>query len=301
MGNQRVRSLTFARGLETTSPGRSEDPFAWEVFQNCRTTRGSGRRRDGMVGIHAFVPGLTSIDFNGATDSVIMPGVGTGVGSLDLPLVWTMETLFQVGTLATQQSILSDYGASQGPIRLYVTTGGVLTCEIKDSANTVTTLTVAGISANQVVGVQLIRNGASLSLFAAGTTDTDTMSATNALKDVAWNAGTKNSTEYLTGRIEYVRFFRGVKSHKLDLYCRLLNPRAIDVIGNWNFVADANAHIVDDSVNQRHLVGTGTLAAGASIAVTPGAVWALAQATGTAGTRICYARVAGKLIPFTLA
>lgn len=301
MGNQRVRTLTFARGLETTSSGRSDDPFAWEEFLNFRSTRGSARRRDGMVRIASFSNASTAIDFNGATDSVVMPNFGNGAGEIDLPLTWTMETLFQAGTLASQQTLFGDLTGSQGPIRLYVTTAGVLTWVVYDSSNTGTTLTIPGITANQVVGVQMIRDGADLSIFAAGLTDTDTMSATNALKDAGWNAGTQNSTNYLTGRIDFFRIFSGVKAHKMDLYCRLLNPRARDVIANWDFVADANGYVVDSSVNQRHLATTGSVAAGASISVRHTPIWGLAQTTNTSGARDGYARAAGYIYPFTLA
>jgi hypothetical protein len=295
MATAKPRAFDFRGGLNTTRLDQTGDFPVYREFQNIRTDRGAAERRGGKVRL-SYTAGLgTCADFDGTDDYVTFPP-----SSVTYPLgtAWTIETLFQVDDLSAQRHLLGRIGVGNACVNVYVTTAGVLTVVLVDSAAATTTLTVAGLTVATTYGVQIKRDGANVTLWCNGTTDTDTMSATNALSSNQFLAGQTNSGGWWDGPVEYVRMFSYARPTTADIYCRLLNPRAPGVLADWVFELDGNNWILDRGPRGLHATREGSLAtAHATLARNHAPILGLGQARGFDGASRVYMVAGNRVFP----
>ncbi len=290
------RAGDFARGLETTRDVRSSDPLAFRVFDNARTNGGHAKRRKGRALVYRFAAAADLMDFDGSNDKVAL-----STDSRLFPFAttrWTLEWLIYTDTIAATGFPLGRTGASATGVTLSHNSAGAIVCVVTDSAANATTLTIAGVSAAVKHPVQLVRDGASLTLRIPGyTSATGTMSATNTLATGACSAGEDNNGSFYNGAVDFFRGFRVVKADQADGWARLPDPRAPSVAFDYVFVADANGYILDRGPLSLHASQTGSPTTRAVLAVNPMPVLGIGMTVDNDASRQGYVRAGAQLFP----
>jgi hypothetical protein len=297
MATIKPRQFQFYSGLNTSRLEDAPEFPSYREFANARVDRGAAKRRDGMVRLLRYTDHTTILSFDN-TDDTVTPPDDNRIQTLGLQ--WTLEVLFRTSSIAADRVIIGGTGASDPFVIITHKTTGVVEVVVTDSAGTATTLSVASIAIDTVVSLQLKRVGAALTLNVNGTTDTDTMSATLDMSTQPWAIGADNGAGFYAGKIEFVRLFRVAKSHRIDAYCRLLNPRASSVIADWVLVEDGNGRIVDRGPFNLHALTAGTPATnGTSISVNHQPILAIGANRNNNTERRAYINVAGRFHPVT--
>lgn len=220
------RPYYIPKGLSTTGySGGAPDEF--DVFQNADTDHGGFEARGGMVRLAKIADVRGILDFDGTDDAVTLLANPLFSGT-----AWTLEILFVVDDISSDRYIIGGATATVG-IKIRQTTTSTVVIDIRDSAGTTTTLTHTGVAASTLCGLQLTRNGATLTSWLNGNTQTGTMSATNELATNSTRIGVHNSANWLDGAVDYVRGWSVVRATKQDIYRRLQNPRNRNVLFDY--------------------------------------------------------------------
>jgi len=297
MATYKPRQFGFLTGLNTSRLEDAPEFPSYREMANVRLDRGAAVRRDGMVRIARFTDATTIIDFDNTND-VVTPRSDSRIETLGTK--WTLEALFRTDSLAADRVLIGGATANDPFVIITHKTTGTVEVVVTDSAATATTLTVAGINVNTVAALQLKRDGATLTLNVNGTTDTDTMSATNDTSNRPWVVGADNGAGWYGGKVEFVRLFRVAKSHRLDAYARLINPRAPSVIADWVFTDGGNSIVVDRGPYGLHATVTGSpVFNGTPISVNHAPVLAIGANRNNSADRRAYMNVAGVFYPVT--
>lgn len=253
----RARHFTFTKGLSTTSAGAMPDEFS--TFQNVETDLGQLDVRKGRVRIGTLTNSTQILDADGADDKVA--GIG---GATFIPLTtsatprWTIETLFKTDSIAADSFIVGRTSATATGITIKHTTTSTVVVTVTDSAAAAVTLTFTGIGAGVLCGLQVKRDGATLTGWLNGTTVTGTMSATLDVASGNFTFFADNGASFYNGGIDYFRLWTVARSTRRDIYHRLLNPRHKDVRFDWVFVTDSVGDIQDRGRFGAHLVTAGS-------------------------------------------
>lgn len=292
------RSGDFARGLETTKDVRSSDPLAFEVFAEARVRNGHAKRRKGYRRVYRFAAPSVLMDFDGTDDCVTL---GHDPRPLPFGTRFTAEWLVYTDTFASRGVITGGTGASCGIVLSHETTGAIK-CVVTDSAAATTTLSIAGVSAGAAHPIQLVRDGASLTLRIHGyTSATGTMSATNKVLYAAMAMGKDNGAAFYNGAIDFFRARQIVQTSQTDGWCRLPDPRAPSVLFDFVMEPDANGVVMDRGPYAIHGATSGSPATNrAPIAVNPVPVLAIGMTTGNDASRQAYCRAGPYLYPVNL-
>ncbi len=297
MGTIKPRQFGFLTGLNTSRLEDAPEFPSYREMANVRLDRGAAVRRKGMVRIAQFTDATTIIDFDNTNDVVTPP---SDLRIATLGTRWTLEALFRTDTLAADRVLIGGATANDPFVILTHKTTGVVEAVVTDSAGTATTLTVAGISVNTVAALQLKRSGATLTLNVNGTTDTDTMSATNDMSNKTWVVGADNGAGFYGGKVEFVRLFRVARATRADAFCRLINPRAPSVIADWVMTDGGNNRVVDRGPYGLHAAVTGSPTfAGSAISRNHMPVLAIGANRNNNVDRRAYLNVAGQFYPVT--
>ncbi len=290
------RAGDFSRLLETTRDLRSSDPLHFRVADNVRARNGHAKRRKGRALVYRFAAAADLMDFDGTNDKVAL-----STDSRVFPLTltrFTLEWLISTDTTASTTFILGRVGASGTGVTLSHNSAGAIVCVVTDNAAAGVTLTIAGVSAAATHPVQLVRDGASLTLRIPGyTSATGTMSATLPLATGACSAGEDNGASFYNGAVDFFRGFRTVKTDQADGWCRLPDPRAPSVLFDYVFVPDANGFILDRGPYALHASQTGSPTTRAVLAVNPMPILGIGMTTDNDASRQGYVRVGPTLYP----
>lgn len=249
----RARFFTFTKGLSTTTNGKLPDEFS--TFQNVETDLGQLDVRKGRVRIGTITNSTQILDADGSDDTVPMGNI---------PLVpvsttkWTFEILWTNDSVAASKYVIGRNGSSACGLKIQHTSTSTVVATITDTAANATTLTWTGIDADVTCGLQITRDGATLTGWLNGTVVTGSMSATNDTAAGTWNAFSDNGANFLNGGIDYIRIWNIVRTTRRDIYHRLLNPRHKNVRYDWVFVTDSIGDIQDRGRFGAHLVASGS-------------------------------------------
>lgn len=296
MGEQISRMLSFGQGANTSETGISSMPL-WRSFDEADVSGGGNRRRNGKVKIYQFPVTSRVVDFDGSNDAVTL----TSFAPEALPTRWTMEMLFVVDDIASTRQILGGTGTGAG-IRVLQNTSGTIQVIIRDSAASTTTLTFSAVSVGTVCALMVTRNGAEVTGYLNGSTQTGTMSATNVLATHTLVIGANNAAGYLDGGVDFLRFLNTVETSQKHGWIRLPDPRADNVIADWIVTLDANNYILDRGVNEYHGLATGSPASTrVPVCLNPDPVLAIGSNLNKSGARQVYAVVGDGVYPLTLA
>ncbi len=242
------------RGLWTTPHART-NPDEFSTFQDVETDRGGFEARAGMVRLNKIADAVGILDADGSNDNVTFPDHAMLV---PLGTVWTSEILFQTDTLGGY--VLGRNSATACGIKIQHTSAssGSVIVTITDSAAATTTLTWTGIGTGVVCALQVVRNGASLTGWLNGTTQTGTMSATNALAAGGYKAFNDNAGNFMDGGIDNWRLWSIARSTQQDMYRRLLNPRNRHVMFAWVFNQGSQSDVIDQGIYNAHATSSGS-------------------------------------------
>lgn len=249
----RARFFTFTKGLSTTTNGKLPDEFS--TFQNVETDLGQLDVRKGRVRIGTITNSTQILDADGSDDTVPMGNI---------PLVpvsttkWTFEILWTNDSVAASKYVIGRNGSSACGLKIQHTSTSTVVATITDTAANATTLTWTGIDADVTCGLQITRDGATLTGWLNGTVVTGSMSATNDTAAGTWNAFSDNGANFLNGGIDYIRIWNIVRTTRRDIYSRLLNSRHKNVLYDWVFTTDSIGDIIDRGSRGVHCVPTGT-------------------------------------------
>jgi len=166
----------------------------------------------------------------------------------------------------------------------------------------VATLTWTSIAAGTLCGLQITRDGATITGWLNGTTKTGSIGAATSLSNGLYTAGADNSGSYFDGRIDYLRAWRSVRTSRKDIFYRLLNPRSKDVLFNYVFSQGEADDVLDYGVLGAHATVAGSPAwDGAPLAINPAPIQALSYNVRKDGTREVVAVAYGRVHTATVA
>jgi len=232
-------------------------PDEFSTFQNVETDLGMLDVRKGRVRVGTITNTTQILDADGSDDTVVM-------GGATIPFVpvgttkWTFEMLFRNDSVASSKYVIGRQSATACGLKIQHTSISTVVATITDSAANASTLTWTGIGADTTCGLQITRDGATLTGWLNGTTQTTTMNATNDTASGTWAAFADNGANFLNGGIDYIRLWNVVRSTRRDIYMRLLNPRHKNVLYDWVFVTDSIGDVIDRGSRGAHSTTAGT-------------------------------------------
>lgn len=229
-------------------------PDEFSTFQNVETDLGMLDVRKGRVRIGTITNSTQILDADGSDDTVTFPVVMIPASVTK----WTVEILWVNDSVAASKYVIGRATATATAIKIQHTSSSTVVVTVTDSAATATTLTFTGIGAAVTCGLQLTRDGATLTGWLNGTTVTGTMSATNSTATGTFAAFADNGGDFLNGGIDYLRVWDIVRTTKRDIYSRSLNPYHKNVLYDWVFVTDSLGDIVDRGRRGAHAASIGT-------------------------------------------
>jgi len=288
----RVPNYSWARGLQNPSQQRPDD---FTTFQDIEHDGGGGIEiRHGSQRLGRITNALGILDADGTNDRVDFP---SHAALVPLGTVFTLEILFQTDDISANAVVLGPQGASACGVKITHTSTSTVTALFTDSAAATTTLTWTGIAAATVCGLQLVRDGASLTGYLNGTTQTGTMSATNSLASGAYSAFTNNGADWMNGGIDKLTIWKIARTTHQDLYRRLLNPRNRNVLFDWVFNQGSQSDVIDRGIYNAHATTSGSPTwARANLACNPAPIAGMAYSVRRDGTRELVAATHGKYI-----
>lgn len=251
----RARFFTFTKGLSTTTNGKLPDEFS--TFQNVETDLGQLDVRKGRVRIGTITNSTQILDADGNDDVVPMGG-----GAIPLVPVgttkWTLETLFIDDTAASTTYVLGRGSSSDTAVKIAHNADSEVVVTVTDTSANASTLTFTSMAQSTKIGLQLVRDGATLTGWCNGQTQTTTMHATRDTAAGIFETFADNGANFLNGGIDYLRVWNVARTTRRDIYSRLLNSRHKNVLYDWVFVTDSIGDIIDRGSRGAHSVPTGT-------------------------------------------
>jgi hypothetical protein len=249
-----------------------------------------------MVRLHRFAASSILMDFDGTDDDADFPNGTTFYNGLGTVL--TIETLFQTDDISADRYVVGRTAASPTAIKILHNTSSEVVVTVTDASANVATLTWTGIAAGTLCALQIVRSGATITGYLNGTVQTGTIGAATALATGIGTWGSDNNGSFFDGRIDFYRAFRYAKTHRLDAWARLVNPRAAGVVVDYVFEMDSNSYILDRGSLGLHRSANGTPATNvAPLAVNPVPVLGIASNLDTNSAQKAYIRAAGALYP----
>ncbi len=258
-----IQRDNFSRGLQTKSREDGKALPDHEEFRNVRTGKGGAYRRGGRAAVHQGLSDDAKAFTFGGTDHA-SEEVDTRVWGLGR--IWTIEAACTPSSVSGSPCLV--YAGHTTPSVVIDVSGGFWRARIWDSAATLTTLTSTTAAAASAVTLQVVRDGAAVSLLVDNVEeDTDTMSATLNLRTPVGDLRVMRgaSTDYLAGDFDYVRVFDVARTDHADRLIRYPNPRARSVRANYMCRSDKTTRILDLSRFENHLTITGTIASATSM------------------------------------
>lgn len=291
--------IAYRKELQTTLQGRSGTPEDFVTWQDVETDRGGAEARKGMVRLTRIANSASIMDFDGTNNTATL---ASGHAKLyPLGTVFTLETLFETDTLSADRFILGRATASACGITIKQTTTETVVLVITDSAAATTTLTWTSVPATTRCALQLTRDGAAVTGWLNGTTQTGTMSATNSLASAAMAVGSDNAGSYHDGGVDFLRIWDIARTDRRDIQKRLVNPRNPHVLFNWVFTQGTNDDIVDSGLYGAHAVTSGSPAFNRSgLASNPATIQALSFNVRKSGAREVVAAAFGSIYTATV-
>lgn len=292
--------VALGSGLNTSRIEQTSESAVLRVFKNVRSDQGGVVRRPGMVRIGRITPPSQCGDFDGTNDILQFNG-DTRIWPLGTR--WTVEALCRPDALTGTHTILGGDAANAGlRIQMDTTGGGRVLVTVRDSAGTDVTLTVSGITTAVVYAIQVVRDGASLTLRVNGTEDTDTMHATNVLGAQVSTAitgvtiGATAGASFFDGAIDFVRGFSTAKTHQRDGWRRLLDPYADDVLFDI-CTGTTSSRARDRSRYGNHASSSNLPTNTTALCVNPSPIQSIAQRTKANGARELVVVAGGGVYP----
>lgn len=295
--------IALSTGLNTTRVEQTSEAPVLRVARNVRFDRGAALRRPGMVRLAQVTSEMKGGNFDGSNDTL---SFHADPRIWPLGTRWTVETLARAETISGTHTIFGGAGVNPGlRIQMDTTSSNRVVVSVRDSAGTTTTLAVGSLSTGVVYAIQVVRDGASLTLRVNGTETTGTMSATNALDTQEGGVsillggviGGTSGGSLFDGDIDFVRVFSTAKTHQRDGYRRLLNPRADDVLVDIVTGPDANGCARDRSRYGNHAKSSNPPTAATSIALNPAPIQGIAQRLKANGSRELVVVAGGAYFP----
>ena len=250
------RLFNGKQGVNTTQLDDVSQFPIYADLSGMRVDRGPFQRRLGKTRLTQFSQIANIISFDGTNDKVSVP---TDSRVVPFGTRFTLEALFQTGTIASVQTIIGKSAAgATGVVVTHETNGTIKTLVTDSSAGTTTITTAAVYAISTDIRYQLKRDGAALTVTVNGTETTGTMSATLSLASGAFAFGADNTSNYLTGRIDFVRLLRTCATSQRWGYLRLPDPRASFVLFDFVVSGDANGTCFDRGPYEMHAAVTGS-------------------------------------------
>lgn len=262
-------------GLNTRAGGTGLPLLDCADLQDMRVVGEDIVQRLGIVRIAQAAGLAQAIDLDGSSEyaSAEVDARVWGLG-----LYWTLEIAVAAGAAGDDDSPLR-VGTSTDAILVDIQSGK-WRVQVTDSAATTTTLTsTSDVSTSDTDTLQVVRNGAFLTLRVNGTAeDSDTMSAANDVRTPVGEIriGRGASSGLLQGAIDYVRLFDYAKTHHRDRLVRTPDPRAPYVLADYDGRI-ADGMIYDRSRYENHLVTTGSPSSVTSLCVNPAPIRAISM------------------------
>lgn len=254
MARARPKVFDFSRGLQTKALDDGQPLPEFREFNDVRVDRGVAKVRPGMARLLDMTSLNGALDFEATSTQYAQAEVDPRVWTLGTK--WTLEVLYNLETITsgtflyvgtTTPSLILDLNSSKLRLRVY------------DSGATLTTVSTAANVSAGVQSVQIVRDGASLTIRTDNAVeDTGSMSATNALRapvgDIHLGADATPGT-YLDGVVDYIRLFDLARDNHNDRLIRFADPRADYVLADYDMNITANAIVKDRSRYENSLLG----------------------------------------------
>lgn len=248
--------VQFQRGLQDTSALSSRRPDDFDRFQDVEVDHGGIEVRKGMVRLAKLTNTIGILNFDATDDVVNLPANTTY--SNGLGLVWTIEMLFQTDTLSADRAILGPRLGTGAGFLIKHTTAETVTVLLTDAAAGTLTLTFTGIAAGTLCALQVARNGASVTGWLNGTTQSGSMSATESMKAGPLCIGANFGADWFDGRCQYLRMWSVARSTQCDIYRPTLNPRNRNLLFEWVLNAGPQNDVIDRGVRCAHAQTAGS-------------------------------------------
>lgn len=289
------RPYYVPRGLSTTGySGGSPDEF--DTFQNVETDHGGFEARGGMVRLAKIADARGILDFDGTNDRVDFPNSWI---TMFPGTVWTIETLFQTDSIASDRFILGTQTGVSG-LKIKHTTTSTVVVTVTDTGPTDTTLTWTGIAAATVCALKIRRIGTSLIGWLNGTTQTATMSSL-VFRSGAGSLGCDNGASWFDGGIDRISGWSSNRTTLQEMYRRVQNPRHKDLVFDYVLTQGtaSTPDVHDRSVYGLHAAVQGTPTWARSPLSNSAPIQGMAYSTRINGTRELAIMSAGR--PYTAA
>ncbi len=304
------RIYDFRRGQETTRLSRSDGPEAFQLMRNVLVNRVSAQRRGGSVRLGIVSYQGSIMDFDGTDDYVTAKFDARCHDFAAFP-GWTVEFLAIADTQDVNvRTICAIKKSADHVFRIYTdsTSSGRVVATLFDNAGATTTLSVTGIGTGVRMEGQLKLTPAGVAtLTVNGTTSTGTLgSGVLAAPDGDFTIGRTAATAatFFDGRIEFVRAFRGARTHTMDSRTRLLHSRAKSVLFDLvmeKSEAGSTDRIIDRGRFNRHGAVSGTPTTTSTfLSLNPMPIQSIVPTEYANGTRPVIVVAGGSVYPVTL-
>lgn len=250
MSAQYLPIYRFGKGLVDKPAEDFQAPDEFRTAQNVRFRNGVAKRRKGAARIAVAGSDNAALNYDDASSEHLRVPLDTRVHKLGLR--WTVELLVKEDNNPSGNEYLCGWFGGTGSFTIRLNSSRNVVAVVWDSAATATTLTSASAFASGTAWpIQLVRDGASLTLRVANVSEaTGTMSGTLLTRTPTsdFTVAAHNNTEFFDGTIDYCRAFNVARADHADGWRRLTDPRAEDVLWDYGMEQDANAHVMDRSV-----------------------------------------------------
>lgn len=266
--------VDFLGGLNTTA---DEDgmplPF-WAQYDNVRVGDGRARKAPGRNLVSRIASTAQSRSFDGVADVVSFP---LNAAQFDFGTRWTVRGLVALDAVSGVQPIVGWGATVNYPFEINVE-DGVVKASVKDtSGNTVALTGTTTFTAGQLIAVQLVRDGASLTLWVNGVVEASSTSFTaldSGVPTTSFLTGRSSGGDYIEGTMDFVSILSSAATDHRGSRMRLFDPKAPDVL--FDTVFDALPGSVAAAIRERSrfrnhgtLTGTSTLVSKIGVATAP--------------------------------
>lgn len=299
MASQYPRVFDFRNGANTTALGHTSAFPLYQDFAEAVVDRASAVRRLGKAAVHTFTAVSDLIDFDGTNDAVALPAsMRSAISALTK---WTVEMLFVADTISSDRQILGGTTAADPGIMVKHTSSSDVIVTVTDASANVATLTWTSVAAGTLCGLQVKRDGATITGWLNGATKTGTIGAATALATGLYTVGADNGGSWLDGCVDHLTGWNFVKTTTRDVFMRAMFPRSKSVLFDYVFTNTAANHVLDRSTLEAHGTTSGTPASTrAPLAPNSDPVLALDQNVDTSGKTQAYAIVKDRAYPVRL-
>lgn len=296
MGTEIRKSLTFVEGARTTPLDVTSEPV-WIAMDDAMIDRVACQRRLGKSRLYKFSAVSTIVDFDGSDDRIALNLTTSSVPTFGTRL--TVKLLFVVDDISSDRFVIGRNAAATAWFTVKQTTTETVVATVADSGGTTTSLTWTGIEAGTKCALMVVRDGASLTGYLNGTTQTGSMSASNNFGTGVASLGSDNGGSFLNGAIDHLTILSTAETSQRDGWCRHMNPRAENVIADW-IVTLSGTRVLDRGPYAAHLTATGSPASNRTpLALNPEPVMAIGSNLDRSGRAKTYCVVGDRVYPVT--